>query len=144
MADKIKKPSFLGSVMSGITGYFKGAVAGGAVGAIGGAIVGGAIALLTVGAAELVGAALLGALIGGGTLAAIGSVAGAMTGVIKHRETLPSANDVVNVAKVSFVQGVATGHSMSQAQALEENAGKWREKVAREREVVQSQQTQLH
>lgn len=147
-----QKASFFSSVMGGIGGYFKGMLAGGVVGAAGGALVGAVIAgftLLTGGvgtlgvAAAVVGAqALSGALIGGSALASIGAIAGAITGVVKTREAnQPTAQDVVNVAKISFAQGVAVGHHLEQAQGHGQHADRYlKEKAAQamaERQVVQ-------
>jgi|GEM_PF-4795429 len=128
-AELPKRPSFIGSVMSGIGGWIKGALSGGLVGALGGALVGaivGGVGLaLATGAAPLTLAAgaiavglsaATGAGIGAAALGAVGAVAGTVTGVVRSREAgQPSAEDVVNVAKISFAQGVAVGHNIEHA-----------------------------
>lgn len=127
MVDEIqelpKKPSFFASVASGIGGFIKGTLAGGFMGVIGGgligalaiavgAIMGGPLTIAAVGAS-----ALLGATIGASALATVGAAAGTMTSVVRSREAgQPTAEDVVNVAKISFAQGVSV--SMMQGAAL--------------------------
>ena len=115
-----KKPSFFSSVMSGIGGYVKGAISAALAGGIGGALIGaviGGITLATGGAATIpaaIGAVALSALggagIGAAVMAPLGALAGMITGVVKSREAgQPSAKDVINVAKISFAQGVQAG-----------------------------------
>ncbi|MBY0407907.1 MAG: hypothetical protein K2Q01_09465 [Rickettsiales bacterium] len=122
-----KKPSFFSSVMSGIGGYIKGAITAGLAGGFGGAIIGaivGGIGLalggpvtLAAGAAAVGMSALGGAAIGGSILASLGAVAGMVTGVVRSREAKqPSAEDIVNVAKISFAQGVNVGAHVERAQ----------------------------
>jgi hypothetical protein len=158
MADEFKKPSFFRSVMSGIAGYAKGALAGGLVGVIAGGLIGAIAGVFIPGAGEAIaaaiglntgtaigGAAALagaagGAGIGGSILASVGSLAGAVTGVVKSREAAtPSAQDVVNVAKISFTQGVAVGHQVGQ----EEASSKWRDRIAQQRGAQVTPTTQL-
>lgn len=114
------RPSFSSSMLSGISGFIKGALSGGLTGIVGGAIVGaivGGITLATGGAASLaIGAAAVaetagvGAAIGGMLLAPLGALSGLVTGVVRNREAnQPTATDIINVAKVSFSQGVQVG-----------------------------------
>lgn len=106
-----QRPSFLSSVMAGVMGAVKGALALGAIAAVGGAAVGaiasgGAIpvALAFAGLAGYAGG-LLGASIGG------------YTGVLQSREAAaPDAQDIINVANISFAQGVEVGHHQQAAQ----------------------------
>lgn len=118
-----KKPSFVSSVMSGLGGYVKGAITAGLAGGAGGAVIGAVIAGITLatggaatvaaGALAVAGGALIGAGIGAAVLAPLGAVAGLVTGVVKSREAgQPSAQDIVNVAKVSFAQGMQVGHQI--------------------------------
>jgi hypothetical protein len=123
------KPSFLGSMMSGVGGYVKGLLAGGAIGAITGGILG---AVVTLGNPLGIAA---GAAIGGATLGGIGALAGTVTGVVKAREAqAPAAQDVVNLANITFAQGVATG------QQLEHAKGGFRARLEAER-ANQTQRT---
>jgi len=101
-----KKPSFTKTVTKGITGFFKGGLVGAGVGAVVGGVVG--IIIPPFGIAG----AILGAAVGATSIAGIGALAGTVTGVVKSREAgQVNAEDVVNVAKISFAQGVATGQS---------------------------------
>lgn len=147
-----KKPSFAGSVMAGIGGWIKGALSGGIVGAIAGAVVGavvGGIGLaiaanpvtLAAGALAVGATALTGAGIGAAALGSIGSVAGTVTGVVKSREVgQPTAEDVVNVAKISFAQGVAVGHNIEHAAHTQ---GKHADKVTSERAAMAMAERQI-
>jgi len=142
-----KPTSFFSSVMSGIAGYVKGALAGGVVGAIGGAVVGAAIGAFTIatGGTFLAALATVGtaAAVGGVSLASIGSIAGAMTGVVKSREAgQPSASDVVNVAKISFAQGVAVGHNIEHS-ANQQQSTTHRDRVTQERAAVALSERQV-
>ena len=127
---EMKKPaSFMSSVMSGMTGYVKGALGGGLIGAVGGALVGALVAgvsLLAAGASGgllpafgiLAASAGTFALGGAAAGAALGSTAGMITGVVRSREAnQPTAQDIVNVAKISFSQGVQVGAHVEQQQA---------------------------
>jgi hypothetical protein len=157
MADQLelpKKASFFSSVMSGIGGYFKGMLAGGVVGAVGGALVGAVIAGITlatggvatagIAAALIGGQALTGALIGGSALASIGAIAGAITGVVKSREAnQPTAEDVVNVAKISFAQGVAVGHNLEHAQHHQQGKGQHADRYLKEKAAVAMAERQV-
>jgi hypothetical protein len=148
MADnEPKKPSFLSSVMSGIAGSVKGALAGGAVGALMGAVAGAAIAAATGGLALPVIAlgALVGAEVVGVTMAAVGALSGTVTGVVTSREAVqPASNDIANVAKVSYSQGVSRGLEIAKEQdgpADGKSATQWRDKATQEqasRAVTQS------
>ncbi len=129
---KDEKPSFYKSVASGIGGWIRGALTGGVAGGLAGAVIGGIVALATGDIAALG----MGAAIGGGTLASIGATAGIITGVVKSREAgQPSAEDVVNVAKITFAQGVATGQAMvmEEAQQQMQAATKFQDRLAAER-----------
>jgi hypothetical protein len=143
MADLVKKPSFFGSMMNGITGTVKGTLAGGAVGIITGAAIGAIAGLATGGLAlaAVAGAAVTGAMIGGAALALIGSAAGMVTGVVRHREAAqPSAQDVVSVAKVSFAQGVSVGHNIGHEHA----STAFRDREAQRRAAAAAQSQQIH
>jgi hypothetical protein len=162
MADKLqemsqeitRRPSFLSSMTSGIGGFFKGMLSGGVIGAVGGALLAlaalgitavtgvdvldAAVPLLgDVGIGAVIGAtAATGAAIGGSALATVGAAAGTVTGVVKSREEgLPRAEDIVNVAKISFAQGVAVGHNIEHS-AHQQQAGKHAEKVTAERAAM--------
>ena len=142
------KPTFFSSVLSGIAGYVKGmivgGVTGGAVGAAVGAVIG--IAALLVGGATLPlipamlaigGMAMGGAVLGGSFMAGIGALSGTVTGVVKSREaSQPSTQDVLNVANISFAQGVESGRAMEQQQ--EET--KWRDRYAKEKATPEQSQ----
>ena len=131
-----KKASFLGSVASGITGWAKGLLAGGSVGAIAGTAVAAVVDLFTTGGVTIA-SALAGMGLGAVTLGTIGSTAGMMTGVVRSREAAqPSAEDVLNVAKISFTQGIAVGHEIGQAQQIEVADTKWRKKIDQERGII--------
>ena len=141
MADDVQipaKPSCLTSMVSGATGFIKGAFAGGSVGAIAGAVVAAAAALVGgTGVGLLAGPAAWGAIVGAVALGTVGSMAGTMTGVVRSREAAQvSGDDVVNVAKVAFSQGVSVGANISQMQEVEgaeQEGSKWRDKVTAER-----------
>jgi hypothetical protein len=116
MADA-NKPSFFGSVISGITGYIKGALAGGAVGIATGAVLGAIVGAIVIGTGGMAGAAVVGAMYLGSAFGGIGALAGTVTGVVKSRETgQPSAQDIANVAKASYQQGVSVGMAQAQEQ----------------------------
>ena len=187
-----KPKSFVGSVISGITGFVKGGFSGGIIGAIAGA------ALLTTavavayatggfGSSELLGkvaefigakgigtttsqlveiagkgaeivtnttfaaptlgaflgaAATLGSGIGAATLGLIGAAAGTITGVVKSREVpQPGMENVANIAKVSFAQGVAVGHSIEQA--AHQGTTKHQDKITTERAAMAMAERQV-
>jgi hypothetical protein len=112
------KPTFFQSMMSGIKGWTKGLFAGGAVGAATGLIVGAIIGLLP--GVALATAAAYG--LGYGTLlfASVGATSGAVTEVVRSREAHQvSGQDVTNVAKIAFAQGVSVGQQVTLAQADE-------------------------
>lgn len=170
MADQLpelpKKPSFISSVASGIGGFIKGALSGGIMGALGGALVGlaavgiaaiviptapiaaaagflGLAADATVGAV-LGSAALTGAAVGGAALATVGAGAGTMTGVIRSREEgQPKAEDIVNVAKISFAQGVAVGHNIEHSAQVQHGHTKHADKVTNERAAMAMAERQV-
>lgn len=133
------RPSFASSVMSGIGGFFKGALTGGIAGSLIGGLVGAVVAgvaLVATGGLAGVPAALAAigasagawALGGGAVGATLGSGAGMVAGVVKSREeNQPSAQDIVNVAKISFSQGAMVG------QAVEKHNQKHREMENRRR-----------
>lgn len=113
------KASFVSSTWEGIKGYVKGVVAGGIIGIIGGAIGGAVLGFVTggFGLEAAIATGLMGGAIGGVSLAGIGGVAGAMTGVVRSREAnQPTAEDIVNVAKISFAQGVGVGQHLGHEQ----------------------------
>ena len=120
------KPSFSTSVLSGVGGYIKGAITAAIAGGIGGAIIGaalGGLALATGGAASIglafgaiASSAISGSIVGAAILAPLGALAGLVTGVVRSRETAsPTAKDIVNVAKISFSQGVHVGSQLEKA-----------------------------
>ncbi len=121
MADK---PTFFGSLNASSWGFVKGAIALGVIGALGGAIIGTGLGAFGIGVAttttsfvSLAGAvkgALLGAAIGAASLAELGAVIGTYTGVMQYREAAtPSAQDIINVANISFAQGVSVGKNQN-------------------------------
>lgn len=152
MADANQKPSFFSSVLSGIKGWAKGWLAGGVVGLALGAALGAAAGLVIPGMAEFasstigsnVGAVLGGATVGAATLAAgfsgIGSLAGMATEVVRSREAAqPSASDITNVAKISYAQGIATGHAIAQQQEAEQTTFRDKEMQRRAAAAAPSQ-----
>ncbi len=159
-----EKKSFFGSVMDGIGGFIKGALAGGAVGVIAGAAIAAVGALIFPGAAEaflggfipeaagqgiatlgITGAsALTGATLGGMTMGAVGGYSGMATEVVRGREaTQVSGEDVANVAKISYAQGMMVGHNIAQEQQTGAS-NKFRDKIAQERAARATQQQQMH
>ena len=152
MAEMIlqKKPSFFASMISGVNGWVKGLIAGGLIGAVMGAAIGAVVALVTgsfeggIKAAEIGAAALNTAGMSAAFMGSIGSLAGTVTEVVRSREAaMPSGNDIVNVAKISYAQGIATGHAISQQQEAVEQT-KWRDKVSQERAGAVQQPPQVH
>lgn len=113
------KPSFLGSVISGVTGAVKGAIGLGVLAAAAGALIGtglGAFAAVGI-AGGMVGGAIGGTIIGGMIGAALGAPLGTITGIVKSREgDSPEAQDIVNLAKISFAQGVVAGRDKNVSQ----------------------------
>jgi hypothetical protein len=104
------KPSFIGSLMAGVTGSVKGAVALGVIGIAIAAPIGALLGAMGIGAATAGAGLALGTAIGV-SMIGVGSSIGAIVGVVKSREAAaPSGEDIVNVAKISFAQGVAVGH----------------------------------
>lgn len=137
-----KKTSFTESLVSGINGAFKGFFTGGLIGIVSGAAIGAIIGIFTGGIGV---AALAGAQAGGLLLASIGSTAGIMTGVVQSREkNQVSARDVVNVATISYAQGMGVGHTLAKDQATEEVQSHFRKKILEERAARALQQQQLH
>ncbi len=134
------KPSFVSSVLSGVGGYIKGAIAAGIAGGVGGAIVGAALGglALATGGASTIGLALAavasstvsGAVMGAAILAPLGALAGLITGVVRSREPeQASAKDIINVAKISFAQGVQVGAKMEKMHS----AGKFEQAYVEEK-----------
>lgn len=105
------KTSFMGSVIEGAAGAVKGAIGLGLLGAAIGAIVGVALGGFgLMGVPSIIAGLGTGAMTGGIMGANAGSFLGAITGIVKSREAnAPEAQDVVNVAKISFAQGVQVG-----------------------------------
>ena len=154
-----KKPSFFSSTMDGIQGTIKGTLAGGAVGAVAGAAVAAIGALVFPGAAEALASTLtasgidlagtlgaigtataVGATAGAATLGSVGASAGMVTEIVRGREeTQISGEDVANVAKISYAQGISVGHAIAQEQQAEVST-KFRDKIAQQR--AQAQQAQ--
>lgn len=128
MADEMK-PSFIGSVTSGIGGFIKGAFSGGLVGAVAGAAVAGVLALTGVAAtAAILPAAVYTAIAFG----VIGSAAGTSTAVAnKQREANGAiADKMAEVANVAFSQGVTVGRNLEVAEDVQKS---FREKIEKER-----------
>lgn len=142
MADINEKPSFLSSVVSGAKGWVKGLLAGGVVGVVTGGLVGVVVGVATGGfGIAALGAAGVGAYVGGSILGSIGSLAGTVTEVVRSREAgQPSANDILNVAKVSYAQGIATGHALSQQQQQEAEQTAFRDRIIKERAAAAQSQ----
>ncbi len=149
-----EKKSFLDSTTDGMWGFIKGALTGGVIGALAGAAIAGIAALVFPGVGEVLGAAitgqaatlskvgvtLVGGLVGASTFGAIGGYSGMATEVIRGREsTQISGQDVANVAKISYAQGMMVGHNIAQEQQAEVTT-KFRDKVAQQR--AQTQQAQ--
>jgi hypothetical protein len=91
-------------------------------------------------------AALTGAAVGGAALATVGAGAGTLTGVIKSREEgQPKAEDIVNVAKISFAQGVAVGHNIEHSAQVQHGhaATKHADKVTTERAAMAMAERQV-
>ncbi len=139
MAIATEKPSFFESLKAGFFGMVRGAVIVGAIGLVAGAglgallggigiVPGGAAAVATVGA---IGFAQMGVSVGG--------LIGSFTGIAMSREAVAvDAQDVINVANISFAQGVETGRSKSVSkEAFEElahSAGHFQEKLKAEQQ----------
>lgn len=137
-------PTFLQSVASGIKGFIKGGLAGAAVGIAVGGVVGAAAGLLLSGLSLVLPAIGLGAYFGGAILGSIGALAGLTTEVVRSRESAsPSANDIVNVAKVSYAQGIATGHGLAQEQQAGQST-QWQDRENQRRAANQSQTPTVH
>ncbi len=120
--DTMQRPSFFESVKEGAKGWIKGALAGGSVGAVTGGIIG---FLVTLGNPF---GALAGAVALGGLFSTIGATAGTVTGVVRSREArIPSTQDMLNLANITYAQGVATGQQLEQAK------GGYADKIAAER-----------
>ena len=182
-----KPKSFVGSVISGITGFVKGGFSGGVIGAIAGAALlatavavayytantdfmvdvakslgfkaaqSGLIAsnattevtgvLTNLGVPITLGgfvgaAASLGAGLGALVVGLVGAAAGTITGVVKSREVpQPGMENVANIAKVSFAQGVAVGHSIEQA--AHQGTTKHQDKITTERAAMAMAERQV-
>jgi hypothetical protein len=155
MADTAQKPSFLSSMWSGVKGYVKGGLVGAGLGILLGAAVGALVGtffpidfVTATGEAIKIAGTASGAAFGAGALGtvfgSIGALSGMATDVVRSREMgQPTANDIVNVAKVSYAQGIATGHAIAQEQ--EQQQGEQKSFVEREekRRTASAQQTQL-
>ena len=112
-----EKPSFLSSVASGIKGWAKGLLVGGMLGAASGAVIGAIVGVATAGfAAPALAIIGTGMIMGASILGGAGAMAGTMTEVVRSRETAPAADDVLNVAKISYAKGVSDGHQLAQEQ----------------------------
>lgn len=144
MADANPRPSFLSSMWSGVKGFVKGMFAGGAVGAVAGAVIGAVIGVATGGfSAVALGVMGVTAYFGALAMGSIGGMAGMATEVVRSREAVqPSANDIINVAKVSYAQGIATGHGMAQQQEAEQTT--FRDKELQRRSAAQVQTPAVH
>ncbi|MFO0388413.1 MAG: hypothetical protein ACK502_01645 [Alphaproteobacteria bacterium] len=123
-------PDMIGSLLA------SGSVATGEVGA---AAVAGATAV-SLGAGPVATASVIGGSVGGAILSTVGGFSGMATEVIRGREAAQvSGEDVANVAKISYAQGVMVGHNIAQEQQAEVST-KFRDKVAQQR--TQAQQAQ--
>ncbi|MGE0754751.1 MAG: hypothetical protein AB7L92_06285 [Alphaproteobacteria bacterium] len=141
------KATFAQSTASGIAGFIKGALSGGLVGAIGGAVVGAVIGVVTGGLAlPVIGAAALdGIIIGAAAMGGVGALAGTTTGVVQSREkNQVTAQDVVNVATISYAQGMGVGHTIGKEQAAQEAQTHFRDKILKERAARAHTQQQMH
>lgn len=130
-----RKPSFLGSVMSGIGGALKGGLTVGAMGAAAGAalgVIGTALGVTAIPIPDLLGGMTIAGPILGGTVmgaalgSSIGSTYGGLTGVIASRERNdgPSRQEVAQVAfaqgvQLGVQQGVVIGHAVAQQEQQE-------------------------
>lgn len=165
-----QKPSFLKSTFSGMKGWVKGLLAGGAVGVIAGGLIGAVAGLIVPGAGEAImgalststgvaatattasivsmgaigGGAAAGAALGGAMLAGVGATAGTLTGVVQSRDQgQVQAEDVVNVAKISYAQGMGMGQQMGREQAAHEAQTHFRDKIMKERAARGQSQQQM-
>lgn len=139
-----EKPSFAFSMLSGVKGWVKGLLAGGLTGLVVGGVVGAAAGLLTGGVGAIVGGMITGGYTGGSILGSIGALAGMATEVVRSREvSQPSANDIVNVAKVSYAQGIAAGHAIAQDQQAGQST-QWQDKETQRRAAAAQQSPTLH
>jgi hypothetical protein len=78
-------------------------------------------------------------------MGSIGALAGTTTGVVKSREQgQVSAQDVVNVATISYAQGMGVGHSIGKEQAATEAQSHFRDKILKERAARGQGQQQVH
>lgn len=104
------------SIGSGMAGYVRGAIALGVVlGAVG--LVSGLLA------AGFEMGALTTALSSASFGLGLGGLIGAVTGVMQNREkAAPDAQDIINVANISFAQGVSAGKSQSVSEPSKEEA----------------------
>lgn len=140
-----QRTSFAESLASGIGGFIKGAFSGGLIGAIGGAAVGAILALTGVLTGGVGAAALAAAAWGAAGMGAVGALAGTTTGVVQSREkNQVSAQDVVNVATISYAQGMGVGHHLAQEQAAEQKQSHFRDKILKERAARSADQQHVH
>ena len=137
------KSSFFRSTMEGIKGYVKGAIAGGLTGIVAGAAVGAIVGIfLPMGS---IAAAGVGAMWVGSALAGLGSFSGMATGVVQSREGAKiNAQDVINVANISFAQGVSSAQQLAQAEEKSQPSTRWRDREAQRRQVAMQQSQQIH
>ena len=130
------KPSFMRSTLSGMLGTLKGALVGGGVGAAIGAVVGIGVAIASGGLAlpALAFGAIVGAQLFALPMALVGALSGTVTGVVQSREAAqPSANDMVNVAKIAYAQGVSVGRQQTLEQEVDATeTTQWRDRHAKE------------
>lgn len=135
-----ERPSFFESLIAGAKGIVKGAIVLGAMGLIGGGLIGGLLG----GTGIITGGALVAGLAGGVAMGnmgvLVGGIIGAVTGVVQHREAAnPDPQDIINVANISFAQGVETGRHKNVSQEacteLHEASSKFRDKLKSEPET---------
>jgi hypothetical protein len=131
------KVSFLDSLKAGAFGMAKGAVMLGLLGIVAGGALGAALGAASIIPGGAATAATLGAIAFGQMGTVIGTIIGGFTGVVASREVQAvDAQDVINIANISFAQGVEVGRSKKISHGavteLQEAAGHFREKLAAE------------
>jgi hypothetical protein len=114
----MEKPTFFESLKAGAIGMFKGAATLGIAGLVAGAALGavlGGTALIAGGAPMVAAAFAIGFAEIGIT---VGGIIGGFTGVAQNREAqAPDAQDMINLANISFAQGAATAQNKNVTQS---------------------------
>ena len=107
------KPSVIGSLAAGTLGFIKGAIALGAIGAAVGTVIGAGLGAFGIGTSSMAAGAAFGA-VRGVAYAALGAIIGGASSVMQYREAKgPDAQDIINVANISFAQGVEVGRNQN-------------------------------